>query len=767
MRRTILMAAALVAFSTPMWGQDNRPMLADLTKKMVNLQNSLRQETDAKERKRLAEEIEKLKHQMGPVDARGAPVRCRAMWHETAIDWLEMGIKRLAGRPGGSPVSANLLRLHTRRMAKACLTHGWRIRDGRVKYQVDVVGQYLVNNLPLLDSLYDSVCNWAAREPKAGDAGVYTQALDKARQGAEQMGRAAEALAAIPSDPDRALVPWLGEFVAGLRSVRDADLAVRDTLRRKEKTDSEPTAAPSGPPEKEIEPPPMTAEEKARLEKIKETAAGLKEGEWAQVGALLEQFADAAAGGFQIAAARPRAREFLARIEQAVRLIADLRASKAAPPEYLARRAGELLRACQLMESPQSRIEGYTRLSEIGQEDLLRRQVEVAGLSREVAQGLVGAYYILRQDLDKDEKEGGDRAAARDIGEGCRRLASDFEKMATWPPADMATKLLDAYKRMNVVFRKDVATAAATLATDRKAGIARLKQAADYFDDLQRIVRCDAVVKAVARYRPLRVSAIYNRVADAAQALVAKSASPDAVRKALEDFIRPFESLDRFPLLEPEYLRAVQALVGRTYPAAVATLTQELAAGIDAASEGNGGRLWEALESQYLFGLLRRRAPAITYHLDNVHVSNLVVFSIPEKPWSQFMDFMGQGLKNAFAQYPKPHGNQWDFMRPLRQMEEVYRSVAAGQRLTLDASTEGETDLDRLVRNLEGAAVSDPDGRTWRFWLIGYHVTEAAVATAAGLEAVGDWHRDFIRRNDWDLQWVDLAPPRAASPTRQ
>jgi len=100
-------------------------------------------------------------------------------------------------------------------------------------------------------------------------------------------------------------------------------------------------------------------------------------------------------------------------------------------------------------------------------------------------------------------------------------------------------------------------------------------------------------------------------------------------------------------------------------------------------------------------------------------------------------------------------------------MEEVYRSVAAGQRLTLDASTEGETDLDRLVRNLEGAAVSDPDGRTWRFWLIGYHVTEAAVATAAGLEAVGDWHRDFIRRNDWDLQWVDLAPTRAVSTTRK
>ena len=763
MRRTILLAATLVILSAPAQGQDQRSALEGLTKEMVNLENSLRQEPDALKRKRLAEEIEKLKHQMGPVDARGAPVRCRAMWHETAIDWLEVEMKRLAGRPGGLPVSANLLRLHTRRMAKACLTHGWRIRDGRVKYQVDVVGQYLVNNLPLLDSLYDSVGNWATRKLKAGDAGVYTQALDKARQGAEQMGRAAEALATMPSDPDTALVPWLGEFVAGLRGVREADLAVREALQRKEK--SEPAA--TAPPEGEAEPPPMTAEEEARLAKVKEAAAGLKEGDWVQVGLSLESFTEAVAGGFQIAAARPRAREFLARIEQAVRLIADLRASKAAPPEYLARRAGELLRACRLMETPQSRIEGYTRLSGIGQEDLLRRQVEAAGLSREVAQGLVGAYYILRQDLDKDEKEGGDRAAAQDIGDGCRRLASDFEKMATWPPADMATKLLDAYKRMNVVFRKDVAAAAATLATDRKAGIARLKQAADHFDDLQRIVRCDTIVKAVAKYRPPRAPAVYNRVADAAQALVAKSASPDAARKALEDFIRPFESLDRFPLLEPEYLRAVQALVGRTYPAAVATLTQELAAGIDAASEGNGGRLWEALESQYLFGLLRRRAPAITYHLDNVHVSNLVVFSIPEKPWSQFMDFMGQGLKNAFAQYPKPHGNQWDFMRPLRQMEEVYRSVAAGQRLTLDASTEGETDLDRLVRNLEGAAVSDPDGRTWRFWLIGYHVTEAAVATAAGLEAVGDWHRDFIRRNDGDLRDLDLAPPRAVSPARQ
>jgi len=46
-------------------------------------------------------------------------------------------------------------------------------------------------------------------------------------------------------------------------------------------------------------------------------------------------------------------------------------------------------------------------------------------------------------------------------------------------------------------------------------------------------------------------------------------------------------------------------------------------------------------------------------------------------------------------------------------------------------------------------------------------VTEAAIATAAGLEAVGDWHRDFIRRNDWDLRDLDLAPPRAVSPARQ
>ena len=83
------------------------------------------------QRKALQEELELVRHRMGPYDANGVRVRCQAMWHDAQIEALAADIKRLVLVHDSAPTPANDLRLSTRHVAAKCLEQGWAMPSGR------------------------------------------------------------------------------------------------------------------------------------------------------------------------------------------------------------------------------------------------------------------------------------------------------------------------------------------------------------------------------------------------------------------------------------------------------------------------------------------------------------------------------------------------------------------------------------------------------------------------------------------------------------
>lgn len=764
---TLAAAALVAAVAAPSSAQPVPPVLArptpqQLATQIAELDRAMRRAPDPAERKRLGEEVEKVRHQLGPYDITGARNRCQAMWHDSAIDALEIEVKRYSGRTGTTaPAPALDLKLHTRRMALACLVRGWRIFDGPYKYQLDAFGAYLANNLRTLDTLADSVGSWAAKEAKLDDSSdekaAYKAALEKVKLGIEPMARIAEAMTKAPPDQEAELVPLLGEFLAGLRAVRDADQYVQDFAKNKGKPAGE--AAPGADATAEAEAPPMTAEEKARLAKVKEMAGKLGD-DWAAIAGNLERYATAAENGFQVPSARPRARELLDQIEKAARLAEGLSTSKVVPPEYVKTRISDLTRAFELIESPVTRQRGYARLADAWQEDSLRRHIEAAGLPPATAAGIVYAYYVVGVEPSSLDAEAEDIALARQARAGAAAVANGLEKSANWPPKDMAPRLLECYKRLDATFRGEVDAAGKSFPTNRVSGVPLLVSAGHRFADLDLIVRADRVVKALTKYRPAKANAVFSQACTAAQDLILKSTTPAAPRNALVAIITPFEDLDKFPMPDPDQMKAVNALVGRSYGGAVGVLTQDLATGIDAASTGMPGALAQAKEAQFLFGLLRHRAAAETYHLAKAPVSNLLAFSIPEKVWTPCLETLDRKLAGAFAQYAKEGRGKTPWIRITGDWDTLSLPVAVAQRMTLDARTEGEKDLDLLLMNLDHAATPTALTRSWQGWLVGYHATEAAVALNAGLDGVFAYHLSYVRQFDAAFRRATLEPAK-------
>ena len=767
MRRPILMAVTAGLLSVAAWAQETPtgpPTLTDLTIQAVNLDSALRRTRDAAVRHRLLDELEKVKHQMGPYDAKGNRVKCQAMWHDTVLGSLETETKRLSGRPAGSkpkPMVADA-RLHVRRMAAACLTHGWRMPSDTPKYQMDVFGQYLANNTCVLDALFESLSDAEARAAKAdgqaGDRAAAGAMLEKARAGTEQMGEAARRLAALPpaAITKSALAEVLGQFVQGLTAARDAEWALREDAPAKEEADAA-TQTETPPP---AEAPPMTDVEKARLAKIRAVAAALEGDDWTILRRYLERFAAAVEAGFSVVSARPQAREFLDQIGQAANLIQGLVASKIITPEYLAARRDDLAAALEMMTSPLNRASGYAALGNVLAADRLRRQVEAAGLTDPAAAGIVEAYYTLAPKLAASEAVA-DIAIGRQLASACLTVAGRLGRSRGGPPQDMVPKLCECYARQEGIFATELEQAGLLLASAPDKGVPLLARAASRVDDLALIVRAGNVVEAVERFRPARTAAVTAQLTRAAQELVLDFAAPAIPRQTLGSLVRPFEDLASFPIAGPEYRRVVNRLGGRGYAAAAGVLSMELSVGIDAASTGDPAPLRQALGARHLFGLMRHRAMAEAAELQRAGVANLLVFSVPEKVWETFLENTDKRLRVMFAEYAKT-GHRVSWLGTCAQWDAAYRLVAAGQRQTLDALLEGESELDFLIRNLQRVAVPDPPDARWYAWCVGYHVTEAAVTTNAGFDATAQWHRDQMGNYDDDLARVELDPDRAA-----
>ena len=770
MRRAILIAVTLGLVCVPVRAQSastGPPTLAELSIQAVNLDIAIHRTNDAAARRRLLGELEKIKHQMGPYDARGKRVNCQAMWHDTALASVEREVKRLSRRPAGSkpkPMVADA-RLHVRRMAAAGLKHGWRMPDGTTKYQVDAFGQYLVNNLHVFDALFESLSDTEAREakadPQAGDRAATRAALDKAKAGVEQMGEAAKRLAALPPATleESSLAEVLGQFVQGLVAARDAELVVREDAPAGDVATADDATGQTETPEP-VEAPPITEAEKARIAKVKAIAAGLQGDDWTTVSRYLERFAAAIEAGFTVASARPQARGFLGEVERAAELAQSLQASKIISPEYLKQRRNELAAALYMMQSPLSRASGYAVLANVQAADRLRRQIEAAGLTDKAAAGIVHACYGLAPKL---EASGADLAIAtgRRLESLCWAVGRTFDKMRRWPPEGMSPQLRECYKRQAAIFANQVEEAGPQLPATPVDGLPLLASAASRAGDLALIVRAAGVLEAVKKYRPARTGAVTAQVTHAAQELVAKHATPSAPRKTLAGLVKPFEDLDAFPIAGPEYRRVVNRLGGRGYGAAQTVLSMELGIGIDAAATGDPAPLRRALGARHLFGLMQKRAMAEAAGLDKAGTANLVPFSVPDKIWKTFVDRLDKRLRIMFAEYAKS-GRRVPWLGVCARWAAVYGPVVAGQRQTLDARLEGESELDFLIRNLQRTAVPDPPAAGAYAWCVGYHAAEAAATMNAGFDAAADWHRDQMDGYDTYLRRVELDPGRKA-----
>ena len=388
MKRCPWVLAMVLAIVCPAAGQgDPNALLREYSTHAALLERELRAAKGAAEQQRLMDELERVRHQMGPFDSTHNRVHPKAMWHDSAIETLAGEIRRLEENPVANPAFAPArdARLATRRLASACLVLGWRLTDeGPAKYQADAFGQYLANNLKTLDGLFDAISRWGQGQSKL-DAGndrraIYETNLAKAKEGIARMGQAAEAFGKLPPgalDAD-AMAGTLALWVEGLRAVRQADAALAEDAARREtvgKPPAETNAAEPGTEAGVPESPPMTQAEQARLAQVRTIAGGLEGDAWNEIRRYLERYADAVANGFAVTSARPKAREFLDQVERAAFLAKSLQEGKGVYPQYLADRLGPLTAALKDMESPLSRTRAYARIGGQWDSDANRRRI--------------------------------------------------------------------------------------------------------------------------------------------------------------------------------------------------------------------------------------------------------------------------------------------------------------------------------------------------------------------------------------------------------
>ncbi len=755
-RWTAILAAVVVAAAATPAAAATGAELASLTARADRLEGAIRTAATAAERKRLTDELELVRHQIGPVDVRGRRVHPQAMWHAEAIERLAAEEKRLTRpmRTPGTGVAAHG-RCQVRRMGRACLTHGWRLPAGALKYQVNVFGQYLAVNLPLLDGRFDRLLAHLSKEGRLPESSPQRAAmkehLDKARAGVEAMGRAASVLDA----PDVSVEPGaaaksLGEFLEGLRAVVEA---VEDLDRGADGGEVDASDEAASPAEPAGRPPPMTDEETATLAAVRKRAEALDGEDWAEVRRFLERYASAVENGFQVASARPKAREFLDQIDRAARLAADLSESKVAYPAYLEEKRQDLTQALQLMEGPLERANGYARLARLEGTDELRRRIEAGGLEPEGGQGVLYARLVtwdeMRQSVDPAVL-----SQAQVLLRACDRVAEVCSRLPDWPPEPMTGRLADLYDRKAADFRKSASEAGMHFPADRTKGIPAMAAAQREADDLALLVRADRVIQAVRRYLPARAQAMYARLLPPAQGLVL--GRDDAARQKLTSLVRPFEGLEAFPLPDARHARSAQRLVGRSYTKARSVFSRDVALGIDAATKGDPAPLSRALYARWLFELLLHRSIALTDGLEEAGVANLPRLPMPPTVWEPFVEKLDQDLRSRFARYAGFGAQTHTWMKAPEVWDIVYQPVLAAQRLAVDGRTEGESDAAFLLRNLDRTTVADPSWTQWYSWAGAYHAVEAATTMNAGQGAAADWHRSMIHLYGRTYQWVKL-----------
>jgi len=762
-----------------------------LTKRLRDLETKLRAgtERDPDLRRRLPDDIERAKQDLGPYDAAGVRVHPQAMWHDGAIDQLEADIKRLAGRAKmvTSAALAMEARIYTRQMALVCLTRGWTWGPP-LKYQFDVYGQYLTNNMALLDGVFDGVAAALAREATLADAApdhdAFVAALTDAKNAIAGMEKAVDQFTNtnVKAEGREKVVAALGLFTDALQAAYEAEGALGELAEKQKKeapaaaVAQPPSAVPAAPnaqtgasgPQAETPPAPpgLSDDDKARLEAIRAAVKTLDQAQgWLAVRTALERYAAVAEQGLQMPRARAGALEMLDALARAAEYVQGLAGSKAAYPEYAAARQKSLEEAFTYLEKKSTRRSGYSLLRRHAVGDRDRRALDAGPLSPEASQGILRASALSYR-VFKSE------TAGERFGYDVRAVIDIAGKLAAWPPKDMTGLLTPLYKRFADTFTQAAETAGKMPLDDPDALCQPYAATAVFGRDLERLVRADQAIKAVAAYSPTRARSMYDDLVRQMEGLEHSLLAPKSdERVKLDLFFKPFQELADLQLPAPEHQAAGRRgdLTGNSYKAALLVLANEINRGLAGASaaKGTAATLESAMEAKPMFLLLRHRCVAETLGIGKTGTANLDAFSIPEKAWGQFVTALDSHLRQTMTQYvtPDPRGRK-PAAQSLAAWDQVYCWVAAAQRLARTARRTGESEMDLLLRHLAQAADPTPPDTVAFGWMVGYHATEAASSLTDGFEYTAGWHRSLVHETRTDRHFEQELTPAILDPAK-
>lgn len=753
---------------------DREPTRAEtLTQRIAAGESKLRGEKDPAVRKQLTDDIETARHELGPTDTAGKRLTCLAMWHDAALRDLDADTRRVMTRakPKGAAALALDGRIAVRRMAALGLAHGWADGANLPKYQFDALGAYLYNNLGVLDRLFDEAAAWLAREDGLAtgpDAEAAVKALAAVKEGIAGMAAAVEGFeGADTSDSDgrAARMKTLPAFANGLRTVYDG-LAVLRPLGEKGKPAAPDAPAPSSPAaapaaETPAEDAGSPEKEQAALEHISAVAKSLKGEGWETIQATLEKLATVTGHGLKVSAARGGARQMLATLARLADYIEDLTASKSAYPEYVARRQESIATIFEYLADPSYRRGQYSRVRLMAEGDQDRRALDRGPLSPEASQGILRAAGIRYSAFTGERAEYVAEAFQADTA----AIIAAVGRLRTEPPKGMAGQLGPLYARCSEVLRHS-AEAFGKLPQDEPEALAKVAaEVALYAGDVDRLIRTDEAIKAVAKYVPAQAGPMYAHLVNQTEGLIRNTTiEKRQERRNLDLYFQPFQKLAQLRLPGPEHTRAATTLSGGAYKPAATFLAGNITRNLVSASQGNSTWLDATLDVRTVFGLLRHRAVAETAGLAKAGTANLDPFSAPEKPWTQFIAALDGNLRVLLKQYGAERKREVDWT-VLRPWDAVYCTLAAAQDRTRRARQPGETDLDFLVRHLAQVADPNPPDAVWFGWAAGYHATEAAVCLASGFDRTAGWHLSTLNeiRSEQhfgsDLTWRDFDPP--------
>ena len=771
-RRIVLVGAAalgLVAVSAALSAAREPTRSERLTQRINSIEKQLRTEKDPDQRRVLINGLESAKHELGPTDADGNRIKCQAMWHDAALRDMEAGIKRLGlrARPQGAVAAALDARLAVRRMASIGLARGWSGSSTPEKYQFDALGAYLCNNVGAIDKLLDDVAAHLAREtapmPEGPRRQVMLKALGEAKDGIGGMAKAVEDFNTIDARTARGRetrMKTLPAFVGGLLAVYEAERTLAELDERLKALET-PGQAPA-----DAEPTGLTAGDKAAIQKVSETLTSIQGQGWEAIRAKLERFVALAESGLKVPSSRKKAEQLLHVLASTAEHIRELTASKSAYPEFIVRRQESLTETLENLSNPAYRRRQISRLRLMCKGDADRRALDRSPLSAEACQGLMRARQIGEGAFGKDSKAYSHQYAfQKHIGVTIEVLG----RIHGWPPPDMAGQLKPLCLQSVAAFRE----AAEALGKAPHDDIEALEEVASKVGglagDVKRLVQADEAVKAAAKYVPNQAGPLYGQLVRRMEKIILDpSADTKTLRSDLDVFFGPFRKLAELRLPGPEHAQIAANLVGPAYKAALKHLGQDLTRNLTSAARGDSTWLDASLDARSMFQVLRHRAVAEQAGLAGVGVVNLDAFSIPAKPWEQFVAALDAHLRQLLTQYGNMRGSSRTAWLALGDWDKVYCAVAAARFATPAARQPDETEMDFLMRHLEQAASPSPPDEVWLPWAVGYHSLEAAVCLASGYDGTAGWHLSQLhylrqyQRFETELTWRDFDPPEDA-----